>query len=367
MARRCLNGSVPPPPIHTVEPDPAAVPVPEWEGAVAPQGADDPVAAVLEARASGRLLALATSGTSGTGTRNIIRSTSSWWDSFEEYTNLCEVQRGARVWVPGPLSATMNLFAAVHTHWAGASLAVAPGEATHACLTPAQLHHHGGELPAGCVVVVAGAALPEPTARAALASGLVLRHYYGAAELSFVASGTPGEGLREFPGVEVQVRDGDSVVAEGAVGEIWARSPYLSEGYVGGVGPMRRDPQGFATVGDLGRRVGSSLVVVGRPDAVVTAGATVTLSEVEAALEPHAGSGVAAFGIPHPTLGAVIAVAVISPSDRVVLQRVSRESMTSSHRPRVWVEVEALPLTAAGKVDRVALTRRWGGSHDDQR
>ena len=69
-----------------------------------------------------------------------------------------------------------------------------------------------------------------------------MHHYYGAAELSFVAWGAHADDLRPFPGVEVSVREG----------EVWVRSPYLCTGYDGPPGPLRRDGDGFATVGDRG-------------------------------------------------------------------------------------------------------------------
>ena len=75
--------------------------------------APDPVAAVLAAREEGRDLILATSGTTGVP-RTVVRSTESWWASFAPYTDLSGVTAGSRVWVPGPLTGTMNLFAAVH-------------------------------------------------------------------------------------------------------------------------------------------------------------------------------------------------------------------------------------------------------------
>ncbi|EWT04083.1 hypothetical protein N864_16065 [Intrasporangium chromatireducens Q5-1] len=94
----------------------------------------------------------------------------------------------------------MVLFAAVHAAVVGATRMGDPAAATHACLTPAQLELRGAELPRGTLVVVAGATLPERLALAAAARGLTVSHYYGAAELSFVAAGRSGDGLRPFAG-----------------------------------------------------------------------------------------------------------------------------------------------------------------------
>ena len=111
------------------------------------------------------------------------------------------------------------------------------------------LHAHPG-----VHVVVAGDRLPRDLADRARATGAQVSHYYGAAELSFVAWGTSEADLRPFPGAEVQVRGG----------VVWVRSPYLSLGYDGAEGPFTVDADGFATVGDRGSLDGGILTVAGR-------------------------------------------------------------------------------------------------------
>src|SRR3954465_5106395 len=184
--------------------------------------AADPVAAVLEAHDHGELIALRTSGTTSEP-RAVVRTTSSWFDSFPHVTQLAGVHRRARVWLPGPLSATMNLFAAVHARYTGATVVDALDGATHAHLTPAHLRaalQRGTDL-AGVHVVVAGDRLTPDLAALAQAAGARVSQYYGAAELSFVAWGRDEEDLRPFPGAQVEVRDD----------VIWLRWPYLSTGH----------------------------------------------------------------------------------------------------------------------------------------
>src|SRR4029453_9724856 len=60
----------------------------------------------------------------------------------------------------------------------------------------------GGD-PGGMHVVVAGDRLSPDVVRRITGRGGRVAHYYGAAELSFVAWGCSGEDLRPFPGVEV--------------------------------------------------------------------------------------------------------------------------------------------------------------------
>jgi long-chain acyl-CoA synthetase len=194
-------------------------------------GAPDPVAAVLTAHAEGTPIAVRTSGTTSSP-RLVVRSTASWVDSFPAVTALTGLDAGSRLWLPGPLHASMNLFAAVHARSVGAEVLDRPDGAGHAVLTPAALATAlaAGTPLAGMHLVVAGDRLPRALADRAVAAGARTAHYYGAAELSFLAWGTAEDDLRAFPGVELAVRDG----------VVWARSPYASTGYAAGQDGPRR-------------------------------------------------------------------------------------------------------------------------------
>ncbi|WP_158548819.1 AMP-binding protein [Blastococcus sp. TF02A-26] len=309
--------------------------------------AADPVAAVLQACERGGLLALRTSGTTDRP-RVVVRTAASWADSFPHVSALAGIDRSSRVWVPGPLGATMNLFAAVHARSVGAPLVEQPGDATHAHLTPAALTaalRDGTDL-RDRTLVVAGDRLTRDLAARARAAGATTAHYYGAAELSFVAWGTDEQDLRPFPDVTVDIRDG----------RIWARSPFLSQGYTEGEGPFTTAPDGSATVGDRGRLADGVLTVTGRgSDAVVTGGATVLVGEVEAALRRATGSDVLVVGLPHPRLGAVVAAVLTDPATLPRAREAARTALDPAQRPRRWFALPQLPLTAAGKVDRAAV------------
>ena len=308
--------------------------------------AADPVAAFRLAGSRGEPVALRTSGSTRTP-RRVLRSTRSWVASFGAVSSLAGIGPDSRVWVPGPLTASMNVFAVVHASHAGAALVDSPASATHAALSPGRLSALLDDgAPDGLVVVVAGDGLSPGLAARAARAGLVVHHYYGAAELSFVAWGSDREDLRPFPGVEVSVRDG----------EVWVRSPYLCLGYDGAGGPLRRDGDGWATVGDRGTlEPDGRLLVHGRPGAVTTGGATVHSSEVEATLRTAARGEVAVLGVPHPDLGAVLVAVLTDASDRAALIVAARDGLTDAARPRRWYHSDALPRTGGGKVDRVAL------------
>lgn len=317
----------------------------------------DPVHGFRAAQAEGRLIALRSSGTTDSP-RVVVRTTASWADSFDAVSELCAMSADARTWIPGPVSASMNAFARVHADAVGAEVVDDPGVATHAVLTPlllARALDHGLLAP-GVSAVVAGDAMPAGLVRRALEAGLDLHHYYGASELSFVAWASGDRPLRPFPGVECRVVDG----------VIWARSPYLSEGYGPlndatrpAPGPYRRDEDGFGTVLDRGELVDGRLLVHGRGEAwVTTAGVTVDLAEVERVLRTDANGAVVVVGIPDDRLGAIV-VAVLDDSDDLPRARAHASSVLQpSHRPRRWYVLPDLPLTLAGKPDRQALAEQ---------
>jgi acyl-CoA synthetase (AMP-forming)/AMP-acid ligase II len=204
---------------------------------------------------------------------------------------------------------------------------------------------------AGVRVVVAGDRLPRDLADRARATGAQVSHYYGAAELSFVAWGTHEGDLRPFPGAEVQVRGG----------VLWVRSPYLSLGYGGADGPFTVDADGFATVGDRGSLEGGILTVAGRgAEAVLTGGATVLVADVELGLRRAGVRDVVVVGVPHRRLGHVVAavVADVAVADRA--RMAVRDGLSSVQRPRLWFHLPQFPVTASGKVDRAAVAALAG-------
>jgi len=302
-------------------------------------------AALRSAYATGDTIRLATSGTSGRP-RWVLRTAASWVDSFAIVAGLCALGPESRTWVPGPATASMNTYAIGLVDHVGGTLVDGPADASHVFCTPAALAALLDDVRDPLVVVVAGDRLSPALADLAEASGHTVHHYYGATQLSFVAWGRDAESLRPFPAVDLDVRDG----------ELWVTSPWLCLIEEGDPAVLRRevrDGRPWMTVGDRGSVTADGrLVVAGRADAVTTGGTTVVLADVEAALRPYARGEVVVVGRPHPRLGAVLVAVCTDPVDVAELPVVARRVLTSSHRPRHWSVLEALPVTAAGKVDR---------------
>ncbi|MFB4278266.1 class I adenylate-forming enzyme family protein [Nonomuraea sp. MTCD27] len=298
--------------------------------------------------------------------RAVVRTRASWTDSYAPLNDLTGIGPGDVVLVPGPLVSSLYSFAALHALATGAT-AVVPGRrpaglsgATVAHLVPHQLPdvlEHPGKLR---TAVVGGAALDPDMREAAARAGVRVVSYYGATELSFVAVDADGGGLRPFPGVEIEVRAEPGA----SLGEVWARSPWVAEGYLGGAaGPLRRDSGGWMSVGDLAQpyRAGEVLRLRGRGNgAIQTGGATVVPEDVEEVLRKVPGVGdVVVVGTPHPVLGAVVTAIIEAdgaPPPRALLEATARDMLDAAQRPRRWYVVPSLPRTPAGKPARALLT-----------
>ncbi|PKQ26025.1 MAG: o-succinylbenzoate--CoA ligase [Actinobacteria bacterium HGW-Actinobacteria-4] len=301
-----------------------------------------------------------TSGTSGTA-RIVLRTAASWERSFAPVSNLVSQRGGTEqlIMLPSPPASSLTLYSLAHALAGSGPQPVFPGQsaAAEATLfhgTPQALRTmlNAGSLPELQTALVGGSRL-DPGLRAdAESRGVRVLSYYGAAELSFVAM-DEGRGLRAFPGVTMEARDG----------ELWVRSPYTALGYLGQPGPLRADGA-WVTVGDLATLDDGVLMLRGRADdAILTASATVIPDDVEAGLRTLPGiADAVVFGIPAGTVGALVAAMVemdaeAPPPTASQLRSMAATQFAPSHRPRVWF-AGRLPRTASGKPARAEARRQ---------
>jgi acyl-CoA synthetase (AMP-forming)/AMP-acid ligase II len=306
-----------------------------------------------------------------------VRTAASWEQSFPAVSALLHdaaVPQSERVVaLPAPPSSSLTLFSLAHA-LGGGPRPVLPGpgqdedfaQATAFHGTPQALRAllDGGRLPRLRTALVGGSHLDHGLRADAESRGIRVISYYGAAELSFMAV-DDGHGLRPFPGVDVDVRDG----------ELWVRSPFVALGYLGTGGPLRSDGA-WATVGDLaeldadaGAETGTrastgTLRLRGRADgAIITASATVIPEEVEAELrQVPAIADAVVFGVPAGGVGALVAAMVEPAPGSPAITATSLRGSTASrlgpaHRPRIWFTGE-LPRNASGKPARAEIVRR---------
>jgi acyl-CoA synthetase (AMP-forming)/AMP-acid ligase II len=215
------------------------------------------------------------------------------------------------------------------------------------------------------------------TAAEAVPHGLFFRAY-GSTEMPTTTAGihsrqqaamgaeTDGEVI---PPTEIQIVDpnGDTPVADGEEGEIIARGPEQFAGYLhpqDNVGCF--DDDGFFRMGDLGRRVrGTYLVITGRKkDIIIRSGENISPKEVEDALLRHPGIvEVAIVAMPSATTGEK-GCAFIIPRDgaQINLQEVRRflteAGLARQKFPEHVVLVEDLPRVPSGKVRKDVLRKQ---------
>ena len=209
-----------------------------------------------------------------------------------------------------------------------------------------------------------GAELTE-WARGAL--GAPVNEIYGQTECNLVlasCAGTqevvPGSLGRAVPGVEVSVRDASGPLAEG---EICVRgSPAAFLGYWGKpekTAEKWRD--GWLRTGDLGRVEGEVITYVSRDDDVISsAGHRIGPTEIETCLTAHPRVVMCAVvGLPDEARGEAVTAFVVAEGATEGLEAELiawvRARLSPHMAPRAVRFVDALPMTATGKVQRRAL------------
>jgi bile acid-coenzyme A ligase len=176
---------------------------------------------------------------------------------------------------------------------------------------------------------------------------------------------------RGFRGTEIRILDDDQRdVPVGDIGEIYLRNPvYGGSEYIGPAPAMRGTDDGFFTVGDLGSvdADGYLYLVDRRVDVIITGGANVFPSEVEAALIDHPKiADVVAIGLSDPEWGRRVHV-IVAPSPHATPPTVdevigyAKSRLASYKVPKTVELVDEIPRSAATKVNRGALIEARGG------
>lgn len=237
---------------------------------------------------------------------------------------------------------------------------------THVSLVPTMLHRLlelGASPPATLrIALLGGAATPAALVRRAREAGWPVALTYGMSEMgSQVATALPEEVTtrprsvgKPLDGVSVEVRNADG---EG-IGELFVRSPSAFVGYLG-EGDALQD--GWFATGDLGQvDDAGEISVVGRSDdRIVSAGVTLSPSEIEGVLAEHPGIGeVVVLGLPDAVYGEIVTAVVVRRSrgpDDPPIETWVRSRLSGARVPRRWVYWDELPHTPTGKVDRSAV------------
>jgi len=247
-----------------------------------------------------------------------------------------------------------------------------------------------GRPPAGLGdLVIGGSAAPRPLIEAFETCGVGVTHAWGMTEMSPI--GTLGnlsatmeslplkerldikekQGRRMF-GVEMKIvdEDGNRLPHDGvAVGELFVRGPTIVKGYFQNETASRSamDAQGWFGTGDVAAidRDGFLCISDRAKDLIKSGGEWISSLDLEAIILAHPQvANCAVIGIPHPKWDErplLVVVADGPPPDKQALLDHLSPHVAKWQVPDDVVFVDALPLTATGKVSKKTLREQLGG------
>jgi acyl-coenzyme A synthetase/AMP-(fatty) acid ligase len=226
-----------------------------------------------------------------------------------------------------------------------------------------------------------GSPVPPELVRRAAACGIGVLRLYGSTEVLVATWNRPGGPVGKaidtdgpaLSSVEVEVRDENgSVSAPGVPGEIHIRGPNTCVGFYRD--PARTAatfaPGGWVRSGDLATMDEDGyLTVVGRKkEIIIRGGLNITPREIEdLLLDFPEVDRAAVVGLPHERLGErVCACVVLAPGTdldfETMVRRLRAIGLAAYKLPEQLEVLDALPVTASGKVQKFEIVHRLSGS-----
>jgi len=329
-----------------------------------------------------------TSGSTGMP-KGFRRHHQSWTESLRVCLNTFGADAATCVLAPGRFSHSLFLFGMMLGLWSGAGVVLQErfsasrmidtlqqGRTPCLVAVPSQLllmlelakRRHMAPLVHVRLILISGARWMRHRTAAlqALCPNARIVEFYGASETSFMAwmdadAHAPEHAVgRPFSNVHIDIRD----VHQG-VGQIFVRSPMLFMDYVGATPDHTaavRDGD-WLSVRDMGYIDAQGyLCLVGRENRmVVTQGKNLFPEEVESVLAADAQIAHASVhGVPDPIRGQLV-VAVLQLQDATTalsaqtLAALCRAKLEAYKVPKRFLVCEAMPQTASGKTDHVAV------------
>jgi len=220
------------------------------------------------------------------------------------------------------------------------------------------------------LVISGGAPCPLPVMEKFWERGVDFKMGYGLTEATGNNFWLPPEAVRSKKGsvgypvfhVEMQaVRDDGTACEAGEAGELLIRGPNVFAGYwndPAATAAAIRD--GWLYTGDIARRdADGCYTVLGRSkEMFISGGENVYPAEIESALLAYPSvTAAAVVGVPDETWGEVgrAFVVVTEGYDELQLRDFLAARLARYKLPRFIVAVEALPMTAIGKIDKKSL------------
>jgi acyl-CoA synthetase (AMP-forming)/AMP-acid ligase II len=200
---------------------------------------------------------------------------------------------------------------------------------------------------------------------------------YGSTEAGWVTLLRPDEQLtklgsvgREWTGSgAIRLLDSDRhQVADGDVGELFSRTPYVFDGYWNNPAKTAEAFDGaWCSVGDMARRDADGYyhLVDRKSNMIISGGENIYPSEIESLLAGHPDvQDVAAIGVPDEKWGEAVHAVVVRRSGatatEVELLDWCRDRIAGYKRPRSmeFIEEAQMPRTATGKIQHRILRSR---------
>ncbi len=193
--------------------------------------------------------------------------------------------------------------------------------------------------------------------------GARVKRSYGSTEAPTITSSTARDPVRRAAETDGRPVDQCQLRIE-PDGELWLRGPELFAGYADAAQTRAAVTRGWFRTGDLATVDGRGwLTIVGRKkDVIIRGGENIAAAEVEDVLVAHPAIREAvAVGYPDASLGERVCAFVISdePFDLDQCRTwFAARGVARFKTPEQVRRVDALPVLAAGKVDRETLRRR---------
>jgi len=227
------------------------------------------------------------------------------------------------------------------------------------------------------MILLGGAAATPDLVTRAQALGAPIATTYGLTEAcSQVATQTPDMTQhkpasvgRAVPFASLRVVDNKGRdVPQGTIGEVWVSGATVMQGYYDDAEATRKALRvGWLRTGDMGYldTDGDLWLVQRRSDLIVSGGENIYPAELESALRTHpAVQEACVVGIPSTEWGQQVVAAVVlhEKADEQTLTAFLRERLGGYKIPRRWLFVDALPLTASGKIARAEVAKLFADS-----
>ncbi len=227
------------------------------------------------------------------------------------------------------------------------------------------------------VLISAGSPLPTQTKLDVLKffQDVDLHEFYGSTESAVTLNIKPKDIRRKdrcvgqpFPLVECLILDENKIpVANGEVGELYIKAPYLLDGYYNN--PEANEASfwnGYFTVGDMALKdeEGFYYIVDRKKDMLISGGVNIYPREIEEVLYSHPGIlDVAVIGVPDPVWGESVKAIVVTRegtdlSEQDVIDFCDGK-LASYKKPKSIDFMNELPRNPSGKILKVELRSKY--------